>query len=276
VTDQRPDHARFDELAAGYALGALEPEDEWRFRAHASQCERCSQALADYTAVAAALAESAPDVRPSPALRARILAAAADRPQPATAAIQQIAGPPTGGPDSAAPAGTPQAPVVALTSRLRSRRLKVAAAAAAVIVAGAGTYGGLTAAGAGQSAPAAGCVAASQCTQVTLTAATGHQVVAGQVIVEGRSVWLRPARLPADDAARQIYVLWQLTGKRTPLAVGSFDVRAGAQAAIRIGTLAAPYRGTLAFAVSLEPGRTIPASPTQQVALGQVPPQDRS
>jgi anti-sigma-K factor RskA len=81
VTDPRPDHARFDELAAGYALGALEPEDEWRFRSHASQCDRCRQALTDYSAVAAALAEAAPDVRPDPQLRARILTAAASSPQ---------------------------------------------------------------------------------------------------------------------------------------------------------------------------------------------------
>jgi len=302
VTDQRPDHVRFDELAAGYALGALEPEDEWRFRGHASQCERCSRALADYTAVATALAETAPDARPGAQLRSRILAAAADSPQPASTVVQPIAGPASaatsvradsagraestgraepgaaGGPDNTAPPGPPQAPVLPLTSRPRtkSRRLKLAAAAAAVIAAGAGTYGGLAAAGGGPSAPAAGCVAASHCSQVTLTAAAGHQVVAGRVIIEGRSVWLRPARLPADDAARQIYVLWQLTGKHTPLAVGSFDVRPGARAAIRIGTLAAPYRGTLAFAVSLERGRAIPASPTRQVALGQVPPPGRS
>jgi anti-sigma-K factor RskA len=307
VTDPRPDHARFDELAAGYALGALEPEDEWRFRSHASQCDRCRQALTDYSAVAAALAEAAPDVRPDPQLRARILTAAASSPQqPDEAAPQpdeavpqpdghafsaepasivaagpeptgvapaepELAGPITAGPGQAEPADTPLAPVTDLRSRARARRLKIATAAAAVIVAGAGTWGGLAAAGGSSPAATAGCVAASQCTQVVLTAAAGHQVVAGRVVVQGRAVWLRPAALPADDTARQIYVLWQLTGKHTPLAVGSFDVRAGSRTAIRIGTLAAPYSGTLAFAVSLEHGRTIPASPTRQVALGQVP-----
>jgi hypothetical protein len=114
-------------------------------------------------------------------------------------------------------------------------------------------------------------VAASQCTQVVLTAAGGHHAVAGRVIIEGRTVWLRPDRMRADDTASEIYVLWQLTGKHFPLAVGSFDVRPGAHGAIKIGTLAASYRGTLAFAVSLEHGRTIPASPSQPVALGQVP-----
>jgi anti-sigma-K factor RskA len=300
VTDPRPDHARFDELAAGYALGALEPEDEWRFRGHASECDRCRQALTDYSAVAAALAEAAPDVRPDPQLRARILTAAASSPQQPDEAAPQPAGrafsaepgstvaagpeptdpaaagpdlpgPITAGPGQAEPADTPLAPVTDLRSRARARRLKIATAAAAVIVAGAGTWGGLAAAGGSPPATTAGCVAASQCTQVVLTAAAGHQVVAGRVVVQGRAVWLRPADLPADDAASQIYVLWQLTGKHTPLAVGSFDVRAGSHAAIRIGTLAAPYPGTLAFAVSLEHGRTIPASPTRQVALGQVP-----
>lgn len=321
MTDPRPDHARFDELAAGYALGALEPEDEGRFRSHASQCDRCRQALTEYAAVTAALAETAPHVGPDPRLRARILAAAASSPQQPDESAPQPAGrgastgpasivatgpeparsrpggpEPTGiQPGRLEPTGTqpghpeptgpvpavadrtgdadmPLAPVVDLQSRTRTRRLKIAAAAAAVIVAGAGTWGGLAAVGGSPPSATAGCVAASQCTQVVLTAAAGHQVVAGRVVVEGRAVWLRPAALPADHTASQIYVLWQLTGKHTPLAVGSFDVRNGSHTAIRIGTLAAPYQGTLAFAVSLEHGRTIPASPTRQVALGQVPP----
>ena len=59
-------------------------------------------------------------------------------------------------------------------------------------------------------------------------------------------------------------------GAHVPLAVGSFDVRGHAGTPIRIGKLAVPYRGTLAFAVSLEHGRTIPAKPSHLVAIGQV------
>ena len=79
-----------------------------------------------------------------------------------------------------------------------------------------------------------------------------------------------PSGLPADDRSRQVYVLWQITGKHTPLAIGSFDVGRHSAAPIRIGKLAVPYRSTWAFAVSIEHGRTIPASPSRPVALGQV------
>ncbi|HEY2443363.1 MAG TPA: hypothetical protein VGI31_09535, partial [Streptosporangiaceae bacterium] len=65
--------------------------------------------------------------------------------------------------------------------------------------------------------------------------------------------------------ADQIYVLWQIIGKLPPRAIGSFDVHSGSTAAIKIGKLSAPYRGTV-FAVSLEHGRKIPPAPTVVVA----------
>ena len=76
--------------------------------------------------------------------------------------------------------------------------------------------------------------------------------------------------MTADDTATQVYVLWQITGAHTPLAVGSFDVARHGGRPMLIGKLAVPYRGTWAFAVSIEHGRTIPATPSHAVALGQV------
>jgi hypothetical protein len=102
-----------------------------------------------------------------------------------------------------------------------------------------------------------------------LTAKGTHQV-AGKVFVRQQSVWMQPTDMKPDDTADQIYVLWQITGSKHPLAVGSFDVRKGTNAPIDIGPLAAPYHGTVAFAVSLEHGRSIPASPSSVAALGQV------
>jgi hypothetical protein len=89
--------------------------------------------------------------------------------------------------------------------------------------------------------------------------------------VSGGIAWLVPSGLRPDDPASQEYVLWQITGAHTPVAVGSFDVTARGGRPVRIGALAAPYRGTWAFAVSLEHGRAIPATPSRPVALGQVP-----
>ena len=92
------------------------------------------------------------------------------------------------------------------------------------------------------------------------------------MIVTAGSAWLVPTGLRADDTARQIYVLWQITGAHVPLAVGSFDVRGHGGTPIRIGKLAVPYHGTLAFAVSLEHGRTIPAAPSRLVRWARSPP----
>lgn len=49
-------HARYEELAAGYALHALEPEDEQAFVAHLSGCARCERDLAEHEATLAHLA----------------------------------------------------------------------------------------------------------------------------------------------------------------------------------------------------------------------------
>ena len=76
--------------------------------------------------------------------------------------------------------------------------------------------------------------------------------------------------MKADDTADQVYVLWQITGSRRPLAVGSFDVRPGVSGPVKVGPLAASLHGTLAFGVSLEHGRMIPPGPSSIAALGQV------
>ncbi|MGH3398353.1 MAG: hypothetical protein ACRDPO_27070, partial [Streptosporangiaceae bacterium] len=133
---------------------------------------------------------------------------------------------------------------------------------------GAGTRTG-TSAGTGAAGPAAGCVHAGSCREVVLTA-VGSTAPAARLIVMNGTAWLVPSGLPADNPARQVYVLWQITAGHVPLALGSFDVARHGDQPIRIGALAVPLPGTRAFAVSRERGRTIPATPSRPVALGQV------
>ncbi len=241
------EHDRFDELAAGYALDALDPPDEQEFARHLEGCARCQDALADYLEVTAALADSAPEAgadQPSPQLRDRIIAAAS---------------------------GSPRVADLAAHRRRRRRRAVIAAAAAAAVLAG-GVISGTelsSGPGTGPAGPSAGCVHAGSCREVVLTAA-GSSAPAARVIVMDGTAWLVPSGLPADNTARQVYVLWQITGGHVPLAVGSFDVTRHGDRPIRIGSLAVALHGTWAFAVSLERGRTIPATPSHPVALGQV------
>ena len=43
------DHREFDELAVGWALHALEPEDEDAFAVHLPGCARCAETVAEAT-----------------------------------------------------------------------------------------------------------------------------------------------------------------------------------------------------------------------------------
>jgi hypothetical protein len=268
VTDQAPDHSAFDELAAGHALDGLEPADEQRFLRHAEQCPRCRQSAADFRQVAAALARTAPPAEPSADLGARIRAAVLADPR------QQdrpgIGSEPTAadGPGTTTERDAPSPPVVPLRHRPGQRWWKPAAAAAAVLIAAGGIWAGLAATAGGQQPPLAVCAQPHACSQVVLTSAATHRVAAKVIVHEGVA-WLQPAKLAANPAD-EIYVLWQVNGANAALAVGSFDVKAGTNSPVRIGGLAVPYSRTRAFAVSLEHGRTIPASPSKPIATGLV------
>ncbi|OMQ15866.1 anti-sigma factor, partial [Modestobacter sp. VKM Ac-2676] len=50
------DHRAWDELAVGWALHALEPEDEDRFAAHLPGCAHCARTVADTQQVMGTLA----------------------------------------------------------------------------------------------------------------------------------------------------------------------------------------------------------------------------
>jgi anti-sigma-K factor RskA len=57
-------HSEFEELAAGYVLGALEPDDEHDFRRHLGGCAICEANVRELEAVVGELAYSAPPVEP--------------------------------------------------------------------------------------------------------------------------------------------------------------------------------------------------------------------
>ncbi|HEY1643612.1 MAG TPA: anti-sigma factor [Streptosporangiaceae bacterium] len=285
MTGPAADHARLGELAAGYALHALDPQEEADFLRHLPDCAECQDALAGFTGVTAALADSwpdsvpaEPDERPDPRLGERIMAAIADGPasgapqsRPGTGAEGQPGTGAEGQPGTGAEG--PPAAVASLAEHRHRHRLRAvaASAAAAAVVAAGAVWGGLAASGGGApAAPEAGCAQAGTCREVVLTSADSRHP-AGKVVVSGTTAWLDASGLKADNPARQIYVLWQITGKHTPVAVGSFEVTGHRGQPVRVGSLAVPFHSTWAFAVSIEQGRTIPATPSHPVALGQVP-----
>ncbi len=281
-TDEDLDHGRLEELAAGYALDALDAGDERRFVDHLRGCASCEVLLATFREAALALGEAAPVARPAPELRQRVLAAAGAEPlraQPGRVAPEvadgasadlvgaAVANPAGGGATDLAGAGPDG--VLAFVPRRRHRiRAGLLAAAACTAVAGI-SAGVLASGGSGPAGPALPCATAraSGCTVVQLTDISTSRRAA-TVEVHDAAVWLRPASLPADNASRQIYVLWEIAKGKKPRAVGGFEVGHGAPEPIRIGTLSRSYGKPTFFAVSLERGRRIPASPSKPVASG--------
>ena len=58
------EHAEWDALAVGWALSALEPDDEARVRAHLPTCQRCTGTVGDAVRTVTDLAYSVPDESP--------------------------------------------------------------------------------------------------------------------------------------------------------------------------------------------------------------------
>ncbi|WP_214405825.1 anti-sigma factor [Pseudonocardia lacus] len=92
--------------------------------------------------------------------------------------------------------------------------------------------------------------------------------LAAVVVADGeRRVF--PLALPANTTERDIYVLWGLDASGTPAALGTFDVVPTDPGAREVG--AGATTDTYAqYAISLEPGRTAPTTPTEVVAIGEV------
>ncbi|OLT21576.1 hypothetical protein BJF78_08140 [Pseudonocardia sp. CNS-139] len=72
--------------------------------------------------------------------------------------------------------------------------------------------------------------------------------------------------LDPNDAAATVYVMWGL-GAGAPQPLGVFDVTAPGPSVHEMPGGDQPFT---AYAVSLEPGRSMPASPTDVVASGPV------
>jgi hypothetical protein len=130
VNPRQDDHGPYDELAVGWALHALEPEDEALFGAHLPSCPRCTRTVAETSEVMSALAGDLPQVEPSEGLRDRLRAAVEQTEQlPPPAGVELPAdttagcrpGPPRPPADVAAPT-SPRPPASRPTRRRRPER----------------------------------------------------------------------------------------------------------------------------------------------------------
>jgi len=82
-----PTHDSFAEMAAAYALGALDAGDRQSFEAHLASCATCQRELAELGRVTAGLGLAADPVAPPASLKARTIAKATSQAQARAAAV---------------------------------------------------------------------------------------------------------------------------------------------------------------------------------------------
>lgn len=257
-----PAHAAWDELAAGYAVNALEPEDEQAFAAHLRGCDRCRETLASLQAVTGNLAYAVEPAEPPADLKASILAAAgAERPAVFSSAPPALARAPRQRRNAGGRVWQP-------TFRLAT----LASAAAVLAVLSLGVWN-LTLRGDGNAkelalqrrTEALRCLAAPEAQKFQLSSAGGQRAA---TCLAGGNAYVVVDRLDRNDAATSVYVLWWMDKSEGLHPVAGFDVDSPDTAVFRLPLNAAPA-DVRAMAISLEPGRGLPAAPTRRIAYGE-------
>ena len=251
--DQYEQHETFEQQAVGYALSALEPEDEQEFLRHLPACSSCLRALAEHRETLAHLAYAADPVEPPAELLTAIRAGVA-------ASGRAGAFP--------APEFTGVASLEGARERRQGRTMRVTtallgAAASLVLVAALlfvnqGLQSENSRIQARDSAlqTAVGSLVLVDSRQVNLTGQGSAKAVA---VLHKSDVSLVVQGLPANDKAHSVYVLWQRSAFGVIRPVGTFDVSA-AQVSVVTGLhLTGNVRDVASFVVTHEQGRLAPA-----------------
>jgi len=235
-------HERYEELAAGYALGALEPEDEQTFLTHLHGCARCERDLAVHLSTLTHLAY-APDAAEPPAslldgIRAGVLASGRG------SSLSEVA--------EVVPLGAARSRRLGV-GQLHGARAMTAVAAAAALVVGLGVW------------------------NVTLQSDRSQQEQWGERITSavrelggGDELSLVVDGLAANDTSSTTYVLWGQSRFGDVRPVAAFDVtKEGLD--VREGLhLQAGVADVTRFMVTHEQGRVAPPIPSPVLASGDV------
>lgn len=110
-------------------------------------------------------------------------------------------------------------------------------------------------------------MAAPGATHAFLAPTQGEPAVAAVVATTTGEQIVVPVALPANPGDH-VYVLWGLPGEGTPTPLGTFDVGEDATGVQSVGS-SPDGTGFAQFAISIEPGRAAPASPSDVVASGR-------
>lgn len=284
-------HEQWDELAVGFAMSALEPDELERFVDHlVVTCPNCRQSVTDMAELGAVLgtAMQAPAPEPRMDLRDSVLSAAfAARPavpqdgvvldrevRPVATSTRPV--------DALEPGRGKQArePVDELAVR-RSRKVSeragwLAAAAAAVIalILTVTTVGAVhsrnqkSALASDYDAALTAFARGGSATTVPLSDNSGRPIAT--VVARAHNVSIVTRGVKSNSASTS-YVLWGMQKRNgTPVALGDFDVSNGTVQTVQV---AADSRGAYSslqmFGLSIEPGHTPPPKPSTIIALGE-------
>lgn len=227
------------ELAVGWALHCLEPAEEESFAAHLPLCGDCRRTVGEAEEVGVALALAAPDAAPPVDLAQRVLNA--------TIATSTSASAPV----------VPLRPRRERPERRRLGRVLTTAAAITLVAVSVGLGARVMQLDSERDQFAG---------PISLLDPDGTPLA---VLLAGpEQLTLVPVDLPANRVENQEYVLWGL-GSGAPVALDAFDVAADAPIVHTVGSVPHAEAFT-AYAVSLEPGQTPPAAPSDVMAIGQV------
>lgn len=289
----RNGHEPFDELAVGWALHALEPEDEAAFGAHLTGCGRCAQTVAETHEVMAAMSADLPAAEPSAALRDRLRAAVAEtaqvRPPARQSPVERVAGSPADLAAARHPAGGGRSGGFRDLRPPRLTRLPdprpawrrvlphglVAAAVAAVLTLG--TWNVVLA----HDRVVAQTTAAEQAHVLDTLLAPGRVTIAplsadgkadgkpvATVVARQQQVQVVATGLPVNDT-NHTYVVWGMPAG-SPVAIGTFDVVSQRIDIRTVGSSTTGLDDYPKYGISLEAGRQPPSLPTHVVATGRV------
>lgn len=292
-----PQGCPLTQQAVGWALHALEPDEEMAVLLHLPQCKECQAAVLEAEQILAGLGATVTLLTPPTGLRDRLMAEVAETPQrppilrprtsPETSTTDTTASEAPA--DAVAPAPSRRHRLDAegdthargawwtrpLTSS-RGRRLVAASLAVVAVL----SVGGLVARTAqleqqrdAETAQARGLseligqLGEPGSRHALLADATTGATVAAVLVSDGeRHVY--SVGLPANPAD-STYVAWGQNPGTDPVPLGAFDVAAADQGLRTIGS-SAEAQEFAAYAISIEPGRVPPAAPTRVIASGQV------
>ncbi len=279
-------HDDVRDLAAGFVLGALAPEEEAAVRDHLASCPEPHPEIEELGGVVPYLAESLEPVEPPTSLRARILAAAAaERPGPVDAtAPAPSAAAPAGAPATSAPAPVPFPTAAERTVRAAARPSRLGTwamgIAAILVVAVLGAWNlqlqgrlnsveqDLAAATAYQQGVARVLAVASQDgAQVAILTATPDAPTRAAGLAatapDGTVVISMHDLVPTTGT--QVYEAWVIVGENAPVPLGGFEVGPAGTGVFSGSTALAEPGAILALTLEAAPGATTPNPPVLTV-----------